>query len=67
MRSSKIPTIDIQKYGGKQVAIFDGRIVAVGRTLQEVINRAKRRIPSKPLQEISIVSVPKSLTVIYYA
>ncbi|OGF62025.1 hypothetical protein A2926_01535 [Candidatus Giovannonibacteria bacterium RIFCSPLOWO2_01_FULL_44_40] len=64
--AEKLPVIDIKKYGGKQVAIVHGKVIAVGKTSQEVINRAKKRMPSKPLNEISIFSVPKTLAVIYY-
>lgn len=62
----QVPVIDIKKYGGKQVAIVDGKIIASGNTLEEVIERAKKRIPSKPLHQIHIFSVPKTLAVIYY-
>ncbi|MBU3925851.1 hypothetical protein KJ763_01645 [Patescibacteria group bacterium] len=65
-KTSKIPVIDVKKYGGKQVAIVDGKIAASGRTLEEVIQIVKKRIPSKPLNEIRIFSVPKTLAVIYY-
>lgn len=61
------PTIDIKKYGGKQVAIADGKIIASGNTLEEAISRAKKKIPSKPLHQIHIFSVPETLAVIYYA
>lgn len=67
MSSQQIPKIDVRKYGGKQVAIVDGKIIASGETLAEVIRRAKEIVPSKPLNEIRIFSVPKSLSVIYYA
>lgn len=67
MNKSHLPTIDIKKYGGKQVAIVDGRIVASGHTLQEVIRRARKRVPSRPLHEIRVFAVPKSLSVIYHA
>ena len=67
MTSQGIPTIDIKKYGGKQVAILDGKIVAVGGTLEGVIRKVRRKAPSRPLSEFLIVAVPKSLTVIYYA
>lgn len=63
---SKIPSIDVKKYGGKQVAIVDGVIIAKGRTLKEVIQKARKQVPSKPLHEIRIFSVPKTLSVIYY-
>ena len=63
---NKTPIIDVKKYGGKQVAIAGGRILASGRTLEEVIRRAKMSAPAKPLSEIRIFSVPKTLSVIYY-
>lgn len=66
MKRSKIPTIDIKKYGGKQVAILNGRIVAVGNTLSELLKRVKKVAPEKPLHDVCIFSVPKSLSVIYY-
>jgi hypoxanthine phosphoribosyltransferase len=58
--------IDMKKYGGKQVAIVDGNIVASGRTLQEVLRKARKLFPSKPLDEIAVFAVPKMLNVIYY-
>lgn len=67
MKKEKIPIIDVKKYGGKQVAIFDGKIVAVGKTLEEIIKKLKKKFPSRPLAEIRIFSVPKTLRVIYYA
>lgn len=67
MKQIKIPKIDIKKYGGKQVAIVDGKIVAYGTSLEEVIRKAQKKVPSKPLNEIHIFSVPKSLSVVYYA
>ena len=63
---NEIPTIDVKKYGGKQVAIVEGKVIASGRTLDEVILRARKLAPSKPLHEIKIFSVPKTLSVIYY-
>lgn len=66
MKKPLIPIINIKKYGGKQVAIVDGKIAASGRTLEEVLNKVKQKLPSKPLQEIRIFSVPKTLSVIYY-
>ncbi len=65
-RDTSLPIIDIKKYGGRQVAIADGKVVAVGGTLAEVIRIARKRFPRKPLNEIRIFSVPKTLTVIYY-
>ncbi|MBU1014842.1 hypothetical protein KKI17_00145 [Patescibacteria group bacterium] len=60
------PTIDIEKYGGRQVAIVHGRVVASGGTLKEVIALAKKEMPSIPLREIKVFSVPKSSAMIYY-
>jgi len=65
-RITKLPTIDVKKYGGQQVAIVDGKIIASGRTLRQVILRARKIIPSRPLHEIRVFSVPRSLSVIYY-
>lgn len=67
MKRHPIPTVDVKKYGGKQIAILNGRIVASGRTLEEVIRKVKRKLPAKPLNEIRIFFVPKTLAVIYYA
>jgi hypothetical protein len=61
-----IPIIDIKKYGGQQVAIVDGRIVASGRTLDEVLKKARQLFPSKPLTDIAVFAVPTTLNVIYY-
>lgn len=66
MNKRPIPNIDIKKYGGKQVAIVDGKIIASGPTLKEVISKARKKAPTKPLHEIRIFSVPKELAVIYY-
>lgn len=66
MISKKIPIIDVKKYGGKQVAIFDGEIVATGRTANEVIRRAQNKFPAKPVREFLLLSVPKSVYVIYH-
>ncbi|MEK7560605.1 MAG: DUF5678 domain-containing protein [Patescibacteria group bacterium] len=63
----RLPTIDIKKYGGKQIAIINGKIIASGKTLTAVLRRAKKSAPATPLHEIHIFSVPTSLTVIYHA
>ena len=62
----KIPTIDIKKYGGKQVAVVKGVIVASGQTTREVLERAKKRTPRARWQEILLVTVPRGLTVVYH-
>lgn len=63
----KTPLIDVKKYGGKQVAILEGKIITSGKTLDEVIKHVKRLSPSQPLNEIQIFSVPKTLSAIYHA
>lgn len=65
MKRVSIPIIDIKKYGGEQVAIADGKVVASGRTLKELLQRVKKKIPSKPLNEVRVFSVPKTSSVIY--
>ena len=66
MKENKIPPIDVKKYGGKQIAILNGRVIAFGRTLEEVIRRAKKNAPKRPLNEIKIFSVPTTLTVTFH-
>lgn len=63
---TNIPTIDIKKYGGQQVAIVDGSIVASGQTLEEVIKKARKHHPSRPLHEIKVFSVPLTIHTIYH-
>lgn len=66
-RDLKLPIIDVKRYGGRQAAIVDGKVIASGRTLDEVIRQARKRTPARPLHEIKIFSVPKTLAVIYHA
>jgi hypothetical protein len=66
MKSYINSPIDIKKYGGLQVAIVDGEIVASGRTLPAVLKKARKQFPSRPLTDIVVLSVPKTLNVIYY-
>ncbi len=47
------------------MAIADGKIVAEGNTLQEVLDKAKKKMPSRPLEEIKVFAVPKTSQVIY--
>jgi hypothetical protein len=61
------PPIDVKQYGGKQVAIVDGKIVAAGRTLDEVLRKAQAQYPERPLSDIGVLAVPKSIYVIYHA
>ncbi|MDP3764432.1 MAG: DUF5678 domain-containing protein [bacterium] len=64
-KSTKLPVIDIKKYGGQQVAIFGGKIVASGINTSEVIEKARQQLPKVRIQDILLVSVPKSLMVVY--
>jgi Family of unknown function (DUF5678) len=60
------PIIDIKTNGGQQVAIVDGRVVASGRTLDEVLKKARELFPSRPLTDIAVLAVLTTLNVIYY-
>lgn len=61
----KIPTIDIKKYGGKQVAVVQGKIIASGETTREVLENARKKIARSRWEEILLITVPRGLTVIY--
>lgn len=61
----KIPILDVKKYGGRQVAIVGGKIVASGMDTKAVMNLAKKHSPKATWRDILLVSVPKGLAVIY--
>lgn len=61
--TKKIPVIDVETYGGKQVAIVNGKIVASGIDTEQVLEAAKKQIPGITWQDIVLVNVPKSLFV----
>ena len=63
----EFPVIDIEQYGGKEVAIAEGKVIAAGRTLAEVIKKVKQLRPQRPLTEVDFLTVPKGLNVIYHA
>lgn len=65
MKKLITPIIDVRKYGGKQVAIVKGKIVAAGTDTREILEQAKRRLPHATWRDIILVSVPKGLTVVY--
>lgn len=67
MNKLVIPIIDVKKYGGKQVAIVKGKIVAAGTDTREVLARVKLRLPRATWHDILLVSVPRGLTVVYPA
>lgn len=61
----KIPILDVKKYGGRQVAIVGGKIVAAGMNTKDVIDLAKKKSPKSTWRDILLVSVPKGLAVVY--
>lgn len=61
----KIPILDVKKYGGRQVAIVGGKIVASGTDTKEVMSLAKKHSPKATWRDILLVSVPKGLAVVY--
>lgn len=65
MKKLQTPIIDIKKYGGKQVAVVNGRIVASGIDTERVLARARQKFPRATWRDILLVSVPKGLTVVY--
>lgn len=54
-------TVDIKKYGGKQIAIYKGKIVAVGETTRETLNKAALKYPNVSRVEFRIFGVPKTV------
>lgn len=59
----EIPQIslkDQKRYRGKDVAIVDGRIVAVGDSSFDVFEKARRLYPGKRPEEIIMACVPES-------
>ena len=67
MNHESLPSVDIEKYGGKQVALVDGEVVAHGENLEEVICKVQQVLPERPLHDVEFLIVPRSLSVIYYA
>lgn len=63
-KANKTPTINVKKYGGKQVAILNGQVAASAKNLEELIDKIKKTKKNKPLSEFQIFSVPKTLSVI---
>ncbi len=59
------PVINVKKYGGKQVAIVKGKIVASGSTAGEVLNAVRRKSPGATWRDVLLVTVPRGLTVVY--
>lgn len=65
MKQFRVPIIDVKKYGGKQVAVVRGRIVASGTDTREVLKKAKHSVPGATWRDILLVSVPRGITVVY--
>jgi hypothetical protein len=65
MKHATTPIVDVKKYGGKQVAIVKGKIVASGVSTRRVLEQARKKVPKKDANEIWLFMVPKSLPVIY--
>lgn len=65
MKKFTTPIIDVKKYGGKQVAIVNGKIVASGIDTEDVLEQAKRKFPGTTWRDILLVTVPQGLTVVY--
>jgi len=63
---TKMPTIDVKKYGGKQVAIVGGEIVASGTDTAELLKEVQSKMPQATWRDILLVSVPEGLTVVYH-
>ncbi len=61
----RVLTIDIKRYGGLQVAIVRGKIVASGRTTKQALEDALATHPRTPMRDIEIFAVPKTLATIY--
>ncbi|MEK7541370.1 MAG: DUF5678 domain-containing protein [Patescibacteria group bacterium] len=65
MKKYASPIIDVKKYGGKQVAIVKGKIVASGNTAGEVLNAVRQKSPGATWRDVLLVTVPRGLTVVY--
>ena len=65
MKKMSTPVIDVKKYGGKQVAIVKGKIVAADTTTEKVLKSVRRKLPHATWRDILLVTVPKGTTVAY--
>ena len=60
-----MPILDVRKYGGKQVAIVGGKVVASGKSTRNVLEKAKQQMPKATWRDILIVGVPRGVTVVW--
>ena len=65
MKKMSTPVIDVKKYGGKQIAIVKGKIVAADATTEKVLKSVRRKLPHATWRDILLVTVPKGTTVAY--
>ena len=65
MNRPKMPILDVKKYGGKQVAIIGGKVIASGMTTQDVLEKAKLIVPKATWRDILVVGVPKGVAVVW--
>ena len=65
MKKMSTPVIDVKKYGGKQIAIVKGKIVAADATTEKVLKSVRRKLPHATWRDILLVTVPEGTTVAY--
>lgn len=65
MKKIHTPVIDVKKYGGKQIAIVKGKIVAADTTTEKVLQAVRRKLPRAAWRDILLVTVPEGTTVVY--
>lgn len=58
-------TVDVNRYGGKQVVIFDNRIIAHGNSTTEALRQASKRFPKIDRSRFILFFVPKTSVFIY--
>ena len=64
-KTLKVPILDVKKYGGKQVAVVNGKVVAFGTDTKAILRSVKRNLPKSTWRDILLISVPKGLAVVY--
>ncbi|OGM93608.1 hypothetical protein A2935_03235 [Candidatus Wolfebacteria bacterium RIFCSPLOWO2_01_FULL_47_17b] len=64
-RSSAEIIVDFKRYRGKQVVIFNGRVVADDDSSAEALRKAEVKFPRVPRTEFILFFVPKSPLFIY--
>ena len=54
IQAPQITAEDYKKYNGKNVAIYNGKIIADGRTASEAYQKARQKCPEAQSEEIII-------------